>query len=43
LIRLLGEGNVSYVSPAISEIIPFCERKAKGMSENMNPENEERD
>ena len=26
LIRMLGERNVSYVSPAHSEIIPFCEK-----------------
>ena len=26
MIGLLGEGNVFYVSPAHSEIIPFCEK-----------------
>ena len=34
IIRLIGEENVSYVSPAHSEIITFCEN-VKERSENM--------
>ena len=39
MIGLLGEGNISYVSPAHSEIIHFFERKATGMfSEIIKPQ-----
>ena len=39
MIGLLGEGNVSYVSPAHSENIHFFERKATGMfSEIIKPQ-----
>jgi len=34
MIRLIGEENVFYVSPAHSEIITFCEN-VKERSENM--------
>ena len=38
MIGLLGEGNISYVLPAHSEIIHFFERKATGMCEIIKPQ-----